>query len=82
MNEPSLFDNSEDPSETGQQAGASITSDLERVQRCCIHYAVPDGRIIPFCTMNSIHREKVEKDLSIPLDEWRREHKAEVSVVA
>ena len=24
--------------------------DLERVQRCLIHYAVPDGRIIPFCT--------------------------------
>ncbi|MDH5462177.1 MAG: radical SAM protein, partial [Candidatus Bathyarchaeota archaeon] len=25
--------------------------DLERVQQCIIHYAVPDGRIIPFCTM-------------------------------
>jgi uncharacterized radical SAM superfamily Fe-S cluster-containing enzyme len=56
--------------------------DLERVQRCVIHYAVPDGRIIPFCTMNSIHREKIEEELSIPLDEWRREHKAEISVVA
>ena len=56
--------------------------DLERVQRCVIHYAVPDGRIIPFCTMNSIHRAKIEQELSIPLDEWRREHKAEISVVA
>ncbi|MFQ6064620.1 MAG: tetraether lipid synthase Tes [Candidatus Bathyarchaeia archaeon] len=56
--------------------------DLERVQRCVIHYAVPDGRIIPFCTMNSIHRAKIEERLSIPLDEWRREHKAEISVVA
>jgi uncharacterized radical SAM superfamily Fe-S cluster-containing enzyme len=56
--------------------------DLERVQRCVIHYAVPDGRIIPFCTMNSIHRAKIEEELSIPLDEWRREHKAEISVVA
>jgi len=35
--------------------------DLERVERCGIHYAVPDGRIIPFCTMNSLHREKIEK---------------------
>lgn len=35
--------------------------DLERVQRCGIHYAVPDGRIIPFCTMNSLHRDKIEK---------------------
>lgn len=35
--------------------------DLERVERCGIHYAVPDGRIIPFCTMNSLHRENVER---------------------
>jgi len=35
--------------------------DLERVERCGIHYALPDGRIIPFCTMNSLHREKIEK---------------------
>jgi len=35
--------------------------DLERVQRCGIHYAVPDGRIIPFCTMNTIHRQEIER---------------------
>jgi uncharacterized radical SAM superfamily Fe-S cluster-containing enzyme len=35
--------------------------DLERVERCGIHYAVPDGRIIPFCTMNTLHREKIER---------------------
>ncbi len=35
--------------------------DLERVERCGIHYAVPDGRIIPFCTMNTIHREQIER---------------------
>ncbi len=56
--------------------------DLERIQRCCIHYAVPDGKIIPFCTMNSIHRPKIEEQLGIPLDEWRRTHKAEIGVVA
>ena len=49
--------------------------DLERVQRCCIHYAVPDGRIIPFCAMNSIHREKVEKEMGIPLEEWKKQNK-------
>ena len=38
--------------------------DLERVRSCGIHYGVPDGRIIPFCTMNSIHREQVEKKFS------------------
>jgi len=45
--------------------------DLERVQRCCIHYAVPDGRIIPFCTMNSIHRPNVEKQFSVPVASWK-----------
>jgi len=53
--------------------------DLERVQRCVIHYAVPDGRIIPFCTMNSIHRAEVEKKLGIPIKEWKEKHKVEIS---
>ena len=35
--------------------------DLERIQKCGIHYATPDGRIIPFCTYNTIHRVDVEK---------------------
>jgi hypothetical protein len=38
--------------------------DLERVQRCGIHYGLPNGRIIPFCTMNSIHRETIERKLA------------------
>ncbi len=56
--------------------------DLERVQSCCIHYAVPDGRIIPFCTMNSIHRQEIEKQLGIPLSQWKKEHKHEITAVA
>lgn len=42
--------------------------DLERVQRCGIHYATPDGRIIPFCTYNTIHRQEIEKYDSQALD--------------
>jgi len=53
--------------------------DLERVQRCLIHYAVPDGRIIPFCTMNSIHRQEVEKKLGVPIKEWKAQHKVEIT---
>ncbi len=53
--------------------------DLERVQRCLIHYAVPDGRIIPFCTMNSIHRTEVEKKLGVPIKEWKDKHNVEIS---
>jgi uncharacterized radical SAM superfamily Fe-S cluster-containing enzyme len=55
--------------------------DLERVQRCCIHYAVPDGRIIPFCSMNSIHRPKVEEKMGIPLEAWKKKHKKAIGEV-
>jgi uncharacterized radical SAM superfamily Fe-S cluster-containing enzyme len=34
--------------------------DLDRVQHCGINYATPGGRIIPFCTYNTIHRNAVE----------------------
>jgi hypothetical protein len=56
--------------------------DLERVQSCCIHYAVPDGRIIPFCTMNSIHRQEVEKEMGVPLEEWKKKNKIGIGEVA
>lgn len=56
--------------------------DLERVQSCCIHYAVPDGRIIPFCTMNSIHRPVVEKELGVSLSKWQKERKQKVTAIA
>ena len=36
---------------------------LQRIQRCVIHYSAPDGKIYPFCTYNSgpIFRENVKK---------------------
>lgn len=46
--------------------------DINRVNRCCIHYATPDGRIIPFCSYNSgpIWREQVWKEHALgPNDE-------------
>ena len=55
--------------------------DLERVQSCCIHYAIPDGRIIPFCTMNSLHRPKIEEKMGIPLEEWKKNNKKTISDV-
>ncbi len=48
--------------------------DLERVQRCGIHYATPDGRAISFCSYNNVHREIVEQKFSVPLEEWERAH--------
>lgn len=38
--------------------------DLERVKRCGIHYVVPDGRVIPFCSYNAIYRTNIEKKFS------------------
>jgi len=45
--------------------------DIDRVQRCCIHYATPEGRLVPFCTYNSgpVYREKVWKKFAQPLPE-------------
>jgi uncharacterized radical SAM superfamily Fe-S cluster-containing enzyme len=43
--------------------------DLERVKRCVIHYPVPDGRIIPFCAMNNLYRQEIEKKFSRPFKE-------------
>jgi uncharacterized radical SAM superfamily Fe-S cluster-containing enzyme len=42
--------------------------DIERVKRCVIHYAAPNGRIYPFCAYNGgpTYREKIEKEFSTP----------------
>jgi hypothetical protein len=47
--------------------------DIQRLMRCDIHYSVPDGRIIPFCSYNSgpIYRTEVEKKFSIPIPDWQ-----------
>jgi hypothetical protein len=49
--------------------------DIERVKRCEIHYATPDGKIIPFCTFNVIpeyYRDKVQAEYGIPIEEWEK----------
>ena len=42
--------------------------DLERVKRCIVHFgvAMPDGTVkeISFCTMNTIHRPEIEKQIA------------------
>ena len=48
----------------------SYNYDTERVQRCVIHYASPNGLIYPFCTYNSgpTFRNKIEKKYSTPFE--------------
>ena len=57
--------------------------DIQRVQRCAIHYATPDMKVIPFCAYNSgpEYRVNVEKKYSVPLDEWKAKHKEEAKAL-
>jgi len=51
--------------------------DVERVERCVIHYAMPDGRVVPFCTFNVIpelYRDKVQNQFSYTWEEWKALH--------
>jgi len=49
----------------------SYNYDVERVKRCVIHYAAPNGKIYPFCAYNSgpVFRERIEKEFSVPFEE-------------
>jgi len=53
------------------------TYDIARVEKCDIHYSLPDGRVIPFCTFNvfpEIYRDKVQRQYAIPSKEWQSAH--------
>jgi uncharacterized radical SAM superfamily Fe-S cluster-containing enzyme len=43
--------------------------DVQRVQRCVVHYAAPNGRIYPFCAYNSgpVYREQIEREFAVPV---------------
>ena len=56
--------------------------DIERVKRCCIHYATPDGKVIPFCAFNVIpewYRDKIQKEFSVPISEWEKQQGRKLS---
>lgn len=47
--------------------------DVSRVMRCAVHYALPDGRIVPFCAfniLNDIYREGPQRAFGMPLNEY------------
>ncbi len=47
--------------------------DVDRVERCVIHYAMPDNRVIPFCAFNvlpELYRDKVQRRFSMEPEEW------------
>ncbi len=34
------------------------TFEVDRIKKCCTHYALPDGRLMPGCAYNLLYREK------------------------
>ncbi|MET1160460.1 MAG: tetraether lipid synthase Tes [Thermoprotei archaeon] len=51
--------------------------DIQRVQRCNIHYVVPDGKLIPFCAYNifeDVYRDKILRENSMPLNEYSKKY--------
>ena len=61
----------------------SYNYDVERVKRCVIHYAAPNGKIYPFCAYNAgpEFRYKIEKKYSVPLEKPLHASKGETPVV-
>ncbi len=53
----------------------SYNMDLDRVKRCVVHYGYMDRdrriRQVPFCTMNALHRERIEKETAQRLGTFR-----------
>ena len=49
--------------------------DIDRVEKCCIHYATPDEKVIPFCAFNvlpTFYRDKIQKRHGEHILEWER----------
>ena len=45
---------------------------IDRLQRCVIHYSTPEG-IVPFCAYNGLGiGEKIREKYSIPISEWEK----------
>lgn len=61
----------------------SYNYDITRVERCAVHYATPDLRVIPFCAYNGgpEYRKEIEKKFSVPIDEWKEKNKDEAKIL-
>ncbi|MEM5872416.1 MAG: radical SAM protein [Candidatus Aenigmatarchaeota archaeon] len=56
--------------------------DIERVKKCCIHYAQPDGRIVPFCAFNVIpqwYRDEIQEKYSLSLEDWEKKFNKKIN---
>ena len=63
--------------DVGAEVKDEYNYDIKRVEKCEVHYTLPDGRVIPFCTFNVIpelYRDKVQRQYAIPEKEWAAAH--------
>ncbi|HYQ30107.1 MAG TPA: hypothetical protein VER04_22915, partial [Polyangiaceae bacterium] len=37
------------------------TFEVDRIKKCCTHYALPDGRLMPGCAYNLLYRDKDQR---------------------
>jgi len=37
------------------------TFEMERIRKCCTHYALPDGRLMPACAYNVFYRPRASR---------------------
>lgn len=53
--------------------------DVQRVQRCVVHYAAPNGRIYPFCAYNSgpVYRRQIEREFAVSDEEVMKKFEEE-----
>lgn len=50
------------------------TYDLDHVAESNVHYALPDGEVVPFSAYNgfpALYRDRVKAEFSVSVDEWR-----------
>ncbi|ABL78105.1 tetraether lipid synthase Tes [Thermofilum pendens] len=49
--------------------------DVARVMRCDIHYVMPDGRQVPFCSFNvlpDLYRDRAQRVFSYSIKDWEK----------
>ncbi len=50
----------------------SFNLNIDRLQRCCIHYTTQEG-IIPFCSYNGLgYGDRIREKYSLPIKEWEK----------
>lgn len=53
----------------GGLSNPMVSQNSDCPNNCGIHYATSDGRVIPLCTYNTLHRAEVEAKFSRPFHE-------------